>query len=572
MDAGGYILQRVSRWVTRPTVSTEMLGLIASAYFAIVSSRLFWVAALQGQASGSSAWLRMSLVLLVALVSLHLFLLCIVLTRRTTRILLALLLVTSAVATYFMGEFGVYLTPAMLRNALHTESGEARELLSLQLLWHVLLEGGLPALLLWWVRIRPEGWPVAACRRTVALTASASLLFLAVLFGYQDLAPLMRNHKEVRYLVTPANYLYSLTRSLSSDAARGTGTVLEVGTDARLGPGWAPKRKPVLLVIVVGETARAANWGLNGYARQTNPELVKLPIINFPTVDACGSDTETSLPCMFSAIGRRDYDESRIRRSQSLLHVVKRAGFDVVWRDNQTGCKGVCAGLEYEQADQLDPDGCPLGSCLDEVLLHGLQARWREDLRNRVVVLHQLGNHGPAYYKRYPDAFRQFTPTCDTAEIRTCSIEQITNSYDNALLYTDHFLAQTIALLKEEEAYDTALLYLSDHGESLGENGLFLHGIPYAIAPQVQTAVPMVLWLSQGFLEESRLDQECIRKRSDSKLSHDFLFHTVLGLLQVETAVHDGRYDLSAGCRYSAPWTQMESVSAIEGAPPAAFD
>lgn len=561
MAAGGNVLQGMSRWMPRPTVSTEMLGFFASAYFAIVSSRLFWGAALQGQVAGSPSWLRMSLVLLVALVSLNLFLLCVILTRRTSRILLALLLFTSALATYFMGEFGVYLTPAMLRNAVHTQTSEAGELLSMKLLWHVLLEGGVPAALLWWARIRPDPWPAAAYRRVVALMSSVCLLFLAILFGYQDLAPLMRNHKEVRYLVTPANYLYSLTRSLTADAAQSSGAVLAVGADARLGPGWTPMRKPLLFVIVVGETARAANWGLNGYARQTTPELATLPVINFPTVDACGSDTETSLPCMFSAVGRRDYDESRIRRSESLLHVVRRAGFDVQWRDNQTGCKGVCAGLEYEQADQLDPAGCPLDSCLDAVLLHGLPARWRGNLRNRLVVLHQLGNHGPAYYKRYPEAFRQFTPTCDTGEIRTCSIAEITNSYDNALLYTDHFLAQVIALLKEAGAYDTALLYLSDHGESLGENGLFLHGIPYAIAPQVQTAVPMMLWLSEGFRHASGLDQECIRRRSGSRLSHDYLFHTVLGLLEVETAVHDRGYDLSADCRSSGSWTQMESAT-----------
>ena len=178
-----------------------------------------------------------------------------------------------------------------------------------------------------------------------------------------------------------------------------------IGLDAAPGPSWAQQSKPRLMVLVVGETARAANWGLNGYARQTTPELARLPVINFGAVQACGTNTEVSLPCMFAPVGRRDYNEQRIRDSQSLLHVLARAGVDVHWRDNQSGCKGVCDGLSSENVRSSNPPGlCSDGQCLDEALLADLDRRLDRLQAQRsgtqLLVLHMLGNHGPSYFRR----------------------------------------------------------------------------------------------------------------------------------------------------------------------------
>ena len=286
--------------------------------------------------------------------------------------------------------------------------------------------------------------------------------------------------------------------------------------DARPAAAWGTRHKPTLFVFVLGETARAANWGLSGYERQTTPELAQVDgLINFAHVESCGTNTETSVPCLFSPWGRRQYDEDRIRGSQGLLHVMDHAGLPVFWRDNQSGCKGVCDGLPSQQITaEIGQALCDGERCLDEALLKDLGgalapvaataasgAAPTAALRDsRFVVLHMLGNHGPAYFKRYPAAFRRFEPTCDTPDLRQCQPAQIVNSYDNALLYTDHVLAQAITWLKSmEDRYDTALVYVSDHGESLGENRLFLHGVPYAIAPKEQTQVPMVAWFSPGF-------------------------------------------------------------------------
>jgi lipid A ethanolaminephosphotransferase len=273
-------------------------------------------------------------------------------------------------------------------------------------------------------------------------------------------------------------------------------------------------------------------------------------VINFPAVTACGSSTEVSLPCMFSPYGRHDYDQKKIRDHQSLLHVLEYAGIRTLWRDNQSGCKGVCQGLPMQALDDAkDPDLCNGKRCLDEILLRGLDAAVPAGGGDRVVVLHPLGNHGPNYFERYPSAFRRYTPVCESVDLGECDRQSIVNAYDNALGYTDHVLAKLIGQLGRNPRYDTAMIYVSDHGESLGEKGLYLHGVPYAIAPEEQTRVPMVMWFSPGFAAGSGLDIACLRRESTQPASHDNLFPSVLGLLDVRTGVYDRDRDLFAACR-----------------------
>ena len=309
-------------------------------------------------------------------------------------------------------------------------------------------------------------------------------------------------------------------------------------------------RRPLLLVLVIGETVRAENWGLNGYERQTTPNLSRLDVINFPDVTACGTSTEVSLPCMFSVMGRRHYDEERIRNSESLLHVVSRAGISTLWIDNQTGCKGVCADLPGEQLrGDINAKLCNGEHCLDELLVARVAANLDPRRGDAMIVLHPLGNHGPAYYLRHPPSFAHFQPGCKSADLGDCSNQQITNSYDNAVLYTDHWLAQLIGVLKAAREYDSGMIYVSDHGESLGELGLYLHGVPYAIAPKQQTQVPMVAWLSQNLRARTGIGFDCVRREAMRPASHDNLFHSVLGLLEIESTVYDSAQDLFQRCR-----------------------
>ena len=256
---------------------------------------------------------------------------------------------------------------------------------------------------------------------------------------------------------------------------------------------------------------------------------------------------------MFSAVGREDYDEDRIRGSQGLLDVLTRAGYAVRWLDNQSGCKNVCdgAGVEHEKMTaEMAPDLCADGECQDEILVRRLKEELASARTDTVFVLHMMGNHGPAYFRRYPPAFRRFVPDCATAQLRDCTRDEVVNSYDNAILYSDHVLAELVGLLRAEaEHADTGLLYVSDHGESLGESGLYLHGIPYAIAPKFQTQVPMIAWLSPPLADSAAVRIECLRAKTGDPLSHDNLFHSILGLLDVGTRVYRPDLDFFATCR-----------------------
>ena len=200
------------------------------------------------------------------------------------------------------------------------------------------------------------------------------------------------------------------------------------------------------------------------------------------------------------------------------------------------------------------------GRCLDEGLLPSVDAAiQRAAGGNRqgveVLVLHQLGNHGPAYFRRYPPTFGRFAPECRDDDLQRCSLEQIRNAYDNALLYTDHLLASIVARLNgAADRVDTAMYYVSDHGESLGENRLFLHGMPYAIAPDVQKKVPMVMWFSEPFSTRMGLDTSCLKQRAQTVAhSHDHLAHTLLGMADVRTTLYERELDALAPCRSTAP-------------------
>jgi lipid A ethanolaminephosphotransferase len=525
---------------------------VASLWWTLTANAPFFSAAIKDRLLADASTWGWLLGLAALLTAGHFLILSLLLNRWSIKPVLAVMIVATAMAAYYMQRFGVYLDPSMLRNVMRTDPGEARELLAWSLLPHLLLYAALPLLVLWRVRIVRQPLVISLVWRVAAWLLALLLAALSLWAIFQPFASLTRNQKELRYLITPANYLWSLSKVVADDSRVAAQPRQAIGLDALPGLSWAtPGRKPQFLVVVVGETARAANWGLNGYSRQTTPQLAALGVTNFSDVKSCGTNTETSVPCMFAPVGRRDYDEARIRGSESLLHVLARSGVNVFWRDNQSGCKSVCDDLPNDTVQSLNAPGlCEQGRCLDEGLLYGLDERLKSAKGVNVLVLHQLGNHGPSYFRRYPPAFAKFQPACQKDDLHQCTREEIVNAYDNALLYTDHVLASLIAHLKQHEGLvDSAMIYVSDHGESLGENNLYLHGIPYAIAPDVQTKVPMVMWSSTGMTKNTGLDVQCLQRRARAPAAHDHLFHTVLGLLDVKTSLYEAQWDVTALCR-----------------------
>lgn len=537
-----------TKLLVRPEISIERLAMLSSLFFTVFSNTTFFHAvARSGELHGFGGWL-MGASLFVAIAALNMLLLCMLLYRWTAKpVLIALLLITAA-AAHYMSRYTVYFDTDMIRNILQTDTKEASELLTPGFALSIATYGMLPSILVLRLRIRSRPFWRAVLIRTVSIVAAIAVAAGAIMISFQGLSSLMRNHKEMRYLIAPGNYLVSLAQVGLDEGVAGDKTRIPVGTDARAATRPTDAR-PRLLVLVVGETVRAQNWGLNGYARQTTPQLQRIKPVNFKDVTACGTSTEVALPCMFSPYGRTDYDKDKIRRSESLLHVLERAGIKTLWRDNQSGCKGICDGLKFESFQhRQNAEVCDGERCLDEVMLKDLSDVIGKNSSDMVVVLHQLGNHGPSYFKRYPRQFMKFTPDCRTAELGKCTREQIINAYDNAILYTDDFLAKTIALLSAQQSHDAAMLYVSDHGESLGEAGLYLHGVPYAIAPSTQVKVPMIMWLSEQFISNREIDMGCLLRRSDLPASHDNYFHSVLGLMQVSTDVYDPQRDVFRGC------------------------
>ncbi|MCY7369324.1 MAG: phosphoethanolamine--lipid A transferase, partial [Polaromonas sp.] len=507
----------------RPALTAEALVLLGASFMLLAGNGPFWRAALAGRDfSQISSW-GFAAALFAIFGGAYCVFALLLSTRWTVKPLLALLILVTAFASWFMERYAIYLDRSMVRNLLQTDVREAADLLTWALVPHVLLFGVLPAALVFWFDIERSGWLRASMRRLAWLLGCAAIAGLALWLVFADFASLMRNQTALRHLMTPGNAVAALTSEAWLHGRRPTGPKSVVGADARLLESWGKRTRPVLFVLVVGETARAQNFSLNGYARQTNPQLAKRDVLNFSNAKACGTSTAVSLPCMFSPFGRANYDEAKIRSHESVLDVLQRAGFKVLWRDNQSGCKGVCDGVAAEQVGTAGIDGiCPEGQCFDEALLHGMEGIAKDASGNLFVVMHQMGSHGPAYFKRYPATFRQFTPACENEDLRHCTPAEIVNAYDNSLLYTDFFLSKVIGFLQGAQArYDTAMLYVSDHGESLGENGLYLHGMPYAIAPDVQTRVPLLTWLSPGFASSFGIDTACLRSRSDLPLSHD---------------------------------------------------
>ncbi|SMB22650.1 Putative membrane-associated, metal-dependent hydrolase (modular protein) [Sterolibacterium denitrificans] len=554
-DARQRMLLRIDAFLTGKAhgQQTETLILLTVLLILLFANAPFWQGLLAGRDWQEWATWRFAIASFVALAALHYLVIGLLATRLLLRPLLAVLLIVAMLAGYHIRRYGVVIDPAMLRNVLQTDWREARELLNPDLLLFMAL-ALVPLFYLWRVRlvVRPP--------RQAVLVRGASLLLAllagsaALLVSFQDFGSAMRSHKALRYQLTPGNVVWSLARlAVGTVHAQSVAPLAPVRRQPR--PAGMP-RKPMLLVMVVGETLRAANFGLNGYARMTTPELAGLPVINFPHVTACGTSTAVSLPCMFSAFGRADYDESKIRSHESLLQLLARAGYRVGWLDNQSGCKGVCDGLEFVDLGQRRDAGLCAGEhCLDEILLTGLREQLQADAEgrpivDRVVVLHPLGNHGPAYHRRYPAAFARYRPACNDDDLGKCTRQEIVNAYDNAVLYTDHLLARLIAFLQTQAAErDVALLYVSDHGESLGEYGLFLHGVPQAIAPREQLEVPMLWWLPAATARRLQLDTACLRARSAGRYSHDNLYSSLLGLLEVQTPGYRRERDMLADCR-----------------------
>jgi len=506
-----------------------MVPFIASAFFVAGDNFAFWKSFVG--ATGGFGLAQLPFQAGMALLIVLIFSACLHLCnfQRVLKPVLIFLLIATSAASYFMDQYGTAIDWSMIQNVAETDAREGMELLSWKMVFTVALLGMLPA---------------------TTLVLATVLLFVL----YKGLAPTLREHRELRFLLTPTNYIQAVNGYFKR---RWTAPVVvsPLGTDASKGALWNGNSRRTVSVIIVGETARAMNFSLNGYVRDTNPLLARQSaLVNFSQVQSCGTATAVSVPCVFSALGRHQYSDTKAQSQENLLDVLKHADFDVRWLDNNSGCKGVCDRIQYSDLSHPTADDslCNAEECYDEKLLRDLPQMIKSATKDLVIVLHQKGSHGPSYWKRYPKAFAKFGPVCETNELANCSAESITAAYDNTILYTDFVISRAIAILEKsnaDEGVDTALLYFSDHGESLGEKNMYLHGAPYIISPPEQRHVPMMLWLSESFRSRFRVDAHCLAARAEQEFSHDNVFHSMLGLLAVNTAVYNPKLDIFHACK-----------------------
>lgn len=478
--------------------------------------------------------------LFVLLAAVHMLLLGLVGWRYVIKPLLVVVLLVSSLTAYFMDTYNVVIDDDMIQNVVKTDIGESADLLSARLLLYFIVLGVLPSVLIFRARIDTGSMKAELISKLKIVAGSLLVIVVVVLVFGKSYSSFFREHKTVRFYANPTYAIYSAGKYISRQLRETNGVLAPVGRDARI-PVTDMDRE--LIVLVVGETARADRFSLNGYARETNPLLKKEDVISFTNVHSCGTSTAVSVPCMFSAFGHGRFTNEEARSSENLLDVLTHAGINVLWRDNNSDSKGVALRVPYENFKQDNTNTVCDEECRDEGMLVGLQ-EYVDGIPagDIVIVLHQMGNHGPAYYKRYPKAFEKFTPVCTTSELDKCSLEEIGNAYDNAILYTDYFLSKVIAFLKGNNSrFETAMVYVSDHGESLGEKGLYLHGMPNFMAPEEQTHVPAILWLGDSYRD---IDREALGTHAAHEYTHDNFFHTVLGLVEVESSVYRRELDL----------------------------
>lgn len=462
---------------------------------------------------------------------------------KSTKLLSCLFLIISASVFYFVKTYNAFIDDEMLRNALQTNWQETSDLLSVAWFLYVLILGIFPCLMLCFLKIKHRlSWG-----KNIGLALGCILIAGTIIFAnFQTVAPFVRNNKHLKYQLIPVNYVGAVS-SFVKKYYRHHHAFEKIAEDAHFEKYWHNNKKN-LIVFVVGETARADKFSFNGYQRPTNEPLQEFmpDIINFSHATSCGTSTAVSLPCMFSKETRQGFKSGSMEYTENLLDVFQRSGYHAVWIENNSDCKNLCTRIKTMNPckDRKKQE------CLDNVMLPAIDKALPDTPQNSIIVLHQIGSHGPKYYKRYPAEMAPYLPACNTEKLNECTLDELTNVYDNTIHYTSHILAEIIRKIKTFESdYNVIFLYVSDHGESLGENNLYLHSAPYAFAPKEQKEVPFFMWAENKTLQAMNLDKQCLQTASEAPVSHDNIFHTLLGIGGISTQEYEQSLDLTKKCK-----------------------
>ena len=480
----------------------------------------------------------------VVLTLLIIFLLTLFSSKYTTKPILITIFTISAFTAYFMDSYSIVIDSEMIRNSLQTSMKESLDLFSFRLVLYVVFLAIIPSYIVYTTKINYKSLKGEIVSKLKTITLSLVIIFVIIFSFSKFYTSFFREHKPLRYNINPIYWIYSIGNYVHQTLDTAPTEIKDIGLDAKIVEEENEPKE--LIILVIGETARADRFSLNGYSKETNPLLKQEDLVSFTNMSSCGTSTAHSVPCMFSIFPKDDYSYKKGASTKNVLDVLNNTqDVAILWRDNNSDSKGVALRVDYEDFQTPKTNTICDEECRDEGMLVGLEDYIEKNRgKNILIVLHQMGNHGPAYYKRYPKEFEKFTPVCKTNQLENCTQEEISNAYDNAILYTDYFLSKAINFLKKySKTHEAGLLYVSDHGESLGENGIYLHGMPYAIAPKAQTHVASLIWLDNGQMSHE-YDRSKIKQNKDKEYSHDNLFDTLLGLFEVKTEVYKKELDI----------------------------
>ncbi len=528
------------------TQQTKLI-LLVSVFLALTGNFTFFSKTLEFFPFDSISNVLFMVTLIINLILFINIVLVIFSSKYTTKPIIVLLLTVSSFVAYFMNNYNVVIDHNMIQNIFETSIKESMDLLTFKMILYFLFLGILPSIMVFKTNIDYGTLKNEVLSKLKSGLVSFGVILVSVLILSSHYTSFFRGHKELRTYANPTFYMYSFQKYIKRTYFKTTHILQSIGNDAKIVEEDIQKDRE-LVIMVVGEAARADRFGLNGYEKDTNPLLKQENIFNFEQMYSCGTATAVSVPCMFSIYGKDNYDDQKVKYTENVLDILRKSGVNILWRDNNSDSKGVALRVEYQDYQSPKLNTICDGECRDEGMLVGLQEYVDSHKEGDIlIVLHQMGNHGPAYYKRYPKEFEKFTPVCKDSQLENCTKEEIDNAYDNAILYTDYFLSKVIDLLKKNDDFETAMVYMSDHGESLGENNIYLHGLPYMIAPQTQKHIPAIFWFGSKISKELEINK--LQDKLKDEFNHDYLFHTLLGLFEVDTQVYKKDLDILSDVR-----------------------
>ena len=520
------------------TLTTNQLVMFTCAYVTLVLNSPFILKTSSAIVALSEYNIFFLLSVPIFLLSLSIIIQCFFAFRWITKPILILLVLTSSLVFYSTVTYGIVFDYGMIQNTFETDRAEALSYVNFSACVFFVVLGILPSILIAKVKLTYSSFMGELLSRAKLIIGSFATIFLITIVFYSSYASIGRNNRDLIGYLTPYALIDSTVKYANKNYLYPPLKFTLLDTSPTIS---SPKNTKSITVLVLGETARAQNFSLNGYDKPTNSQTKDLGVVSFKDVTSCGTATAVSVPCMFSRLNKENYEKRAATAQQNAIDLIHLAGAEVFWISNNNGsCKGVCARVKTEQiSTNRNKPLCDGEYCFDEVLVEALRNKLHSlKSDNTLIVLHMIGSHGPTYYRRYPKNKRVFSPDCQRSDIQNCNQEELVNTYNNTIAYTDLVLSEIItelAALSNENNFKTSMIYVSDHGESLGESGVYLHGLPYAFAPEEQTKVPLIYW-GDKWHHQAKLD--CLMDISEQPISHDNVFDILLAEMQVNSKVY----------------------------------